>query len=71
MDPHMYLYERAREAYYRDLRRDMEERRRLSLLPQRRSVSRRTAGRLSMLLLKIGTWLRQFEQPATTSVDRV
>jgi hypothetical protein len=71
MSPHMYLYERAREAYYHDLRRDMEERRRLSLIPQRRSVSRRTAGRLGMLLLKIGTWLKQFEQPATTSVDRV
>jgi hypothetical protein len=71
MGPQMYLYERAREAYYRDLRRDMEERRRLFLLPQRRSVSRRTAGRLAMLLLRLGTWLKQFEQPATTSVDRV
>lgn len=71
MGPHMYLYERAREAYYCDLRCDMEGRRRLFLLPQRRSMSRRTAGRLGILLLKLGTWLKQFEQPATTSVDRV
>src|SRR5215470_5527442 len=34
MGPHMYLYERAREAYYQDLRRDMEEKRKLSLFPR-------------------------------------
>ena len=71
MGPHMYLYERAREVCYHDLRRDMQERRRRALLPRRRSVSRRTAGKLGMLLLKLGTWLQQFEQPAATSIDRV
>jgi len=67
----MYLYEKAREAYYHDLRRQMEERRRLSLLPQRRSMSRRTAGKLGVLLLKLGTWLKQFEQPQSMPADRL
>jgi len=67
----MYLYEKAREAYYHDLRREMEERRRLSLLPQRRSMSRRTAGKLGVLLLKLGTWLKQFEQPQSMPADRL
>ncbi len=71
MGPTMYLYEKAREAYYHDLRRQMEERRRLSLLPQRRSMSRRTAGKLGVLLLKLGTWLKQFEQPQSMPADRL
>ncbi len=71
MGPTMYLYEKAREAYYHDLRREMEERRRLSLLPQRRSMSRRTAGKLGVLLLKLGTWLKQFEQPQSMPADRL
>jgi len=71
MNPHMYLYERAREVYYHDLRREMEESRLQALLPPHQSMSRRTAGRLGMLLLKLGMWLKQFEQPPTTSVDRV
>ncbi len=71
MGPTMYLYEKAREAYYHDLRREMEERRRLSLLPQRRSMSRRTAGKLGVLLLKLGTWLKQFEQPQRMPADRL
>jgi hypothetical protein len=71
MGPTMYLYEKAREAYYHDLRREMEERRRLSLLPQRRSMSRRTAGKLGVLLLKLGTWLKQFEQSQSMPTDRL
>jgi len=41
MGPTMYLYEKAREAYYHDLRRQMEERRLLVRLPLCRSMSRR------------------------------
>jgi hypothetical protein len=44
MGPNMYLYEKAREAYYHDLRHQMEERRLLAHLPRRRSMSRRAAG---------------------------
>src|SRR6266568_3767246 len=50
MGPTMYLYEKAREAYYHDLRRQMEERRLLVLLPRRRSMSRRAASKLGVLL---------------------
>jgi len=67
----MYLYEKSREAYYHDLRHQMEEKHRLSLLPQRRSMSRRTAGKLGVLLLKLGTWLKQFEQPQRMPADRL
>jgi hypothetical protein len=71
MGPTMYLYEKSREAYYHDLRRQMEEKHRLSLLPQRRSMSRRAAGKLGVLLLKLGTWLKQFEQPQSMPAARL
>ena len=66
----MYLYEKAREAYYQDLRLELERNRLLAQLP-RRSMGRRTAGKLGLLLLKLGTWLKQFEQPATLLEDQV
>jgi hypothetical protein len=71
MGPNMYLYEKAREAYYHDLRRQMEERRLLVRLPRRRSMSRRAAGKLGVLLLKLGSWLKQFEQPQGMPTDRL
>lgn len=66
----MYLYEKAREAYYQDLRREMEKRRLVAQLTRRRwSTSRRTAAKLGVLLLKLGMWLKQFEQPANEFED--
>jgi hypothetical protein len=63
MGPNLYLYEKAREAHYHDLQREMAEKRRLSHLPRHRlSRSRRVAGKLGVLLLKLGTKLKQFEQ---------
>jgi hypothetical protein len=62
MGPNVYLYEKAREAYYHDLRHQMEERRLLAHLPRRRSMSRRAAG-------KLGSWLKQFEQPQSMPAD--
>ncbi len=63
MGPNMYLYEKAWEAHYQDLLREAEKRRRLSCLPwHRRGMSRRAVGKLGVLLLKLGTWLKQFEQ---------
>ena len=60
----LYLYEKAREAYYQDLRREMEKRRLLAQLPRRRwNMGRRLAANLGVLLLKLGAWLKQFEQP--------
>ena len=72
MDPNMYLYEKAREAHYQDLRRKVEARRLLKSLPRHHwGISRHVAGKLSMLLLKLSIWLRQFEQPDTTLKDHV
>jgi hypothetical protein len=59
----IYLYEKAREEHYHDLRREMAEKRRLAHLPRSRlSRSRRLAGKLGVLLLKPGRQLKQFEQ---------
>ena len=72
MGLNMYLYEKAREAHYQDLLREAEKRRLLARLPRyRRSVIRRAAGKLGILLLKLGAWLKQFEQPQTALEDHV
>jgi len=46
------------------LQRDMAESRRLSHLP-RTHLRRRVAGKLGVLLLKLGSQLKQFEQSHT------
>lgn len=69
MGSNMYLYEKARETHYQDLRREMERQRLLAHLLPRRSMSRRAAGKLGLLLLKLGMWLKQLEQPANAFED--
>ena len=64
MGPNIYLYEKAREVHSQDLRREMAASRRLSHLPRHR-LSRRLAGKLGVLLLKLGSRLKQFEQSET------
>jgi hypothetical protein len=73
MGPNMYsLYEKAREAHCQDLRREAEKRRLLAHRPgPRRSISRHIAGKLGILLLKLGIWLQRFEQSQPTLEDRV
>jgi hypothetical protein len=72
MGPNMYLYEKAREAHYQELLREAEKRRLLARLPRyHRSMSRRAAGKLGILLLKLGIWLKQFEQSQTALEDHV
>ena len=72
MGPTMYLYEKAREAHSQDILREAEKRWLLARLPRhRRSMSRRAAGKLGILLLKLGTWLKQFEQSHTALEDHV
>ncbi len=61
MGPNMYLYEKARESHYQDLQREIAESRLLANLP-RHPLSRRVAGSLGELLLKLGSRLKQFEQ---------
>ena len=64
MGSNMYLYEKAREAYYQDLQLEMAENRLLAHLLRHR-LSRRVAGKLGVLLLKLGSRLKQFEQSHT------
>lgn len=67
MGPNLYLYEKAREEHYHDLQREMAKNRMLSHLPQHRlSSSRQVAGKLGVLLLKLGAQLKQFEQSQAT-----
>ena len=64
----MSLYEKAREDHSHDLQHEMAEQQRLAQLPRHRlSRSGRVAGKLGVLLLKLGTKLKQFEQAQTVS----
>jgi hypothetical protein len=58
------------QAHHEDRLCEAERLRQLASLP-RRSLSRRAAGRLGILLLKLGTRLKQFEQPSTTLEEHV
>jgi len=72
MGPTMYLYEKASEAHSYDLQREMAEQQRLKPLPRHRlSRSRRVAGKLGVLLLKLGTQLKRFEQAQTVREQHV
>ena len=72
MDSKVYLYEKVRQAHSQDLLREAEKRRLLAQLPRhRRSRSRHAAGKLGVLLLKLGSRLKQFEQSLTALEDHV
>ena len=63
MDSKVYLDKKVQQAHYQDLLREAEKRRLLAQLPRHhRSISRYAAGKLGLLLLKLGAWLKQFEQ---------
>lgn len=70
MAPNVYLNEKVRQAHYQDLLREAEKQRRLAHLPRyHRSTIRRAIGKLGVLLLKLGTWLKQMEQSDGTLAD--
>jgi len=72
MNSKTYLDEKVRQAHYQDLLREAEKERLLTQLPRhRRSTIRHAAGKLGVLLLKLGTRLKQFEQPPTVHEDHV
>ena len=72
MDSKVYLDEKVRQAHYQELLREAEKSRLLAQLPrQSRSVSRYAAGKLDLLLLKLGTWLKQFELTHTPIEDKL
>ena len=70
MVPNLYLYEKAVEMHRQDLCHEMEVRRLLAQLPRRDPIyrvrlGRQLAGKLGVLLLKLGMWFKQMEQPET------
>jgi hypothetical protein len=69
MVPNPYLYEKALEARRRDLRHEAEVRRLLAHLPKRLSMARRAAGKLGVLLVKLGMLLKQLEHPQAALED--
>jgi hypothetical protein len=70
MNSKVYLDEKVRQTHYQDLLREAEKERLLAQLPRhRRSISRHAAGKLGVLLLKLGAWLKQFELAPTTLED--
>jgi hypothetical protein len=72
MDSKVYLDEKVRQVHYQDLLREAEKRRLLAQLPRHhRSISRYAAGKLGLLLLKLGAWLKQFEQLPKVNEDHV
>lgn len=64
-----HLYEKELEMRRRDLHLEMEKRQLLAQLPKRLNLSRRAAGKLGVLLLKLGMWLKQLEHPLTVLED--
>ena len=72
MDSKVYLDKKVQQAHYQDLLREAEKQRLLAQLPRhRQSISRYAAGKLGLLLLKLGTWLKQFEQSPTLNEDHI
>jgi len=71
MDSRIYLAEKLRQAHYQELLREAEKRRLLAQLPRhRRSTIKLAAGKLGVLLLKLGSRLKQFEQSPTVLEDQ-
>ena len=64
-----HLYEKELEMRRRDLRHEMEKRQLLAQLPNRLSMNRRAAGKLGVLLLKLGMRLKQLEHPQAVFED--
>ncbi len=72
MNSKVYLDEKLRQAHSHDLLCEAEKERLLAQLPSNRwSISRHAAGKLGVLLLKLGTRLKQFEHSSTVREDHV
>ena len=70
MNSKIYLDEKVRQGRYPDLLREAEKQRLLAQLPRyRQSTIRSAAGKLGVLLLKLGSRLKQFEQSHTFLED--
>jgi hypothetical protein len=72
MDSKVYLDEKVRQAHYQELLHEAEKERLLAQLPMhRRSISSYVARKLGVLLLKLGAWLKQYEQSPTIHKDLI
>lgn len=70
MNSKVYLDEKVQQTHYQDLLREAEKQRLLAQLPRhRRSIGRHAAGKIGLLLLKLGTRLKQFELAPTMLED--
>jgi hypothetical protein len=70
MNSKLYLDEKLRQTRYHELLREAEKERLLAQLPRQRwSTINRAAGKLGVLLLKLGSRLKQFEHSTTFSED--
>ncbi len=62
MDSKVYLDRKVQQAHYQNLLREAEKRRLLAQLPRhRRNIITYSVGKLGVMLLKLGTRLKQFE----------
>jgi hypothetical protein len=59
---HVHLYEDALMQGRQDLLHKISRERKLTRLPRRKGLGRRTAGRIGVLLVALGSRLEQFEQ---------
>jgi hypothetical protein len=72
MDSKVYLDKKVQQAHYQDFLREAEKRRLLAQLPRHhQSISRYATRKLDLLLLKLGAWLKQFEQSPLLHEDNV
>jgi hypothetical protein len=63
MNTKLHLDEKILQGHYPDLLREAEKQQRLAQLPRhRRSRGRYLAGKLGLLLLKLGARLKQFDE---------
>jgi hypothetical protein len=70
MSSKTYLDEKIRRAHYQDLLREADKRRLIAQLPRHHpSILRYAAGQLGLLLLKLGTRLKQFEHKSPTILE--
>ncbi len=70
MDSKVYLDRKVQQAHYQDLLREAEKRRLLAQLPRHHHhVIAHTAGKFGVLLLRLGTRLKQFELTQTPLED--
>ncbi len=61
--PYNYYHsEKLADAHRQDLLREAAHQRLVARLPRRRSLSRQVAQYLGVFLIKLGMWLKQFEQ---------